>query len=96
MRFLAGEGGVRQFLDVGTGIPTANNTHEVAQSIAPDSRVVYVDYDPVVLVHARALLAGSSRGATDYIEADVRTSARISSSGIATVRRWPGSSPAST
>ena len=61
VRYLAGERGIRQFLDIGTGIPTASNTHEVAQSIAPDSRVVYVDKDPVVLAHARALLT-SSRG----------------------------------
>ena len=56
MRFLAGEAGIRQFLDIGTGIPTANNTHEVAQSVTPETRVVYVDNDPVVLSHARALL----------------------------------------
>jgi hypothetical protein len=73
VRYLAGEAGIRQFLDVGTGIPKANNTHEVAQSVAPDCRVVYVDYDPVVLAHARDLLASSPGGATDYIDADVRT-----------------------
>ncbi len=73
VRYLAGEAGIRQFLDVGTGIPAANNTHEVAQSVAPDCRVVYVDYDPVVLAHARALLVGSAEGVTDYIDADVRT-----------------------
>ncbi len=73
VRYLAGDAGIRQFLDVGTGIPAANNTHEVAQSIAPDCRVVYVDYDPVVLAHARALLASSAEGATDYVDADVRT-----------------------
>jgi hypothetical protein len=56
VRHLASEAGIRQFLDIGTGIPTANNTHEVAQSAAPESRVVYVDYDPIVLIHARALL----------------------------------------
>jgi hypothetical protein len=72
VRFLAAEAGVRQFLDIGTGIPTANNTHEVAQSAAPDCRVVYVDYDPIVLAHARALLVGSPEGATDYIDADLR------------------------
>jgi hypothetical protein len=71
VRFLAAEAGIRQFLDIGTGIPTANNTHEVAQSVAPDCRVVYVDYDPVVLAHARALLVGSPEGATDYIDADL-------------------------
>jgi hypothetical protein len=72
VRCLAGEMGIRQFLDLGTGIPTAGNTHQVAQEIAPESRVVYVDYDPVVLAHARALLASSEAGATDYIHADVR------------------------
>jgi hypothetical protein len=72
VRFPAAEAGIRQFLDVGTGIPTASNTHEVAQAIAPDCRVVYVDYDPVVLAHARALLTSSPEGATDYIDADLR------------------------
>ncbi|MEU9020131.1 SAM-dependent methyltransferase [Actinomadura sp. NPDC048394] len=72
VRFLAAERGVRQFLDIGTGIPTADNTHEVAQAAAPDSRVVYVDNDPVVLAHARALLTGSPAGATSYIDADIR------------------------
>ena len=66
------DAGVRQFLDVGTGLPTANNTHEVAQSIAPESRVVYSDHDPHVLAHARALLVGTQEGATDYIDADLR------------------------
>jgi hypothetical protein len=73
IRYLAGEAGVRQFLDVGTGIPTASNTHQVAQEVAPECRVVYVDYDPVVLAHARALLTSTPEGATDYIEADLRT-----------------------
>jgi S-adenosyl methyltransferase len=77
VRFLAGEAGIRQFLDIGTGIPAAGNTHQVAQEVAPDSRVVYVDYDPVVLAHARALLAGSPHGATDYIDADARNVAAI-------------------
>jgi hypothetical protein len=72
VRFLAGEAGIRQFLDVGTGLPTAANTHEVAQSVAPDSKIVYVDNDPLVLVHARALLTSSPEGVTDYVEADVR------------------------
>jgi hypothetical protein len=72
VRFLAAEAGIRQFLDIGTGIPTANNTHEVAQSVAPDCRVVYADYDPIVLAHARALLVGSPEGATDYVDADLR------------------------
>jgi hypothetical protein len=77
VRFLAGEAKIRQFLDVGTGLPTADNTHEVAQAIAPESRVVYADNDPMVLVHARALLIGSAEGATDYIDADVRDPDRI-------------------
>jgi O-methyltransferase involved in polyketide biosynthesis len=72
VRFLAGEAGVRQFLDIGTGIPTANNTHEVAQRVAPESRIVYVDNDPIVLSHARALLKSSPRGACAYLDADLR------------------------
>jgi hypothetical protein len=72
VRFLAAEAGIRQFLDIGTGIPAANNTHEVAQSVAPDCRVVYVDYDPVVLSHARALLTSARPGTIDYIDADLR------------------------
>ncbi|HEX6197878.1 MAG TPA: SAM-dependent methyltransferase [Jiangellaceae bacterium] len=74
---LAGEAGIRQFLDIGTGLPTANNTHEVAQRIAPASRVVYTDNDPTVLIHARALLVGTSEGSTDYIDADVHDPATI-------------------
>jgi hypothetical protein len=69
--YLAGEAGVRQYLDVGTGIPTADNTHEVAQRVAPDSRIVYVDNDPIVLAHARALLTSTPQGATAYIDADL-------------------------
>jgi SAM-dependent methyltransferase len=72
VRYLAEEAGIRQFLDIGTGIPTANNTHEVAQKVAPESRIVYVDNDPVVLAHARALLASSPQGACDYIDSDLR------------------------
>ncbi|WP_017605589.1 SAM-dependent methyltransferase [Nocardiopsis alkaliphila] len=68
---LAREEGVRQFLDVGTGLPTANNTHEVAQAAAPDSKVVYVDNDPMVLAHARALLTSTPEGSTHYIDADL-------------------------
>ena len=70
--YLAADVGVRQFLDIGTGIPTAGNTHHVAQATAPESRVVYVDYDPIVLAHARALLTSSEAGATEYIDADLR------------------------
>ena len=69
---LATEHGVRQFLDIGTGLPTADNTHDVAQRAAPESRIVYVDYDPVVLTHAQALLTSSPEGMTDYIQADLR------------------------
>jgi hypothetical protein len=72
VRYLAAEAGIRQFLDIGTGIPTAGNTHEVAQAVAPDTRVAYVDYDPLVLAYAEALLAGSEEGATDFIHADLR------------------------
>jgi hypothetical protein len=72
VRYLATEAGIRQFLDIGTGIPSANNTHEVAQSAAPDSRVVYVDNDPIVLVHARALLVSAPEGITQYVEGDLR------------------------
>jgi S-adenosyl methyltransferase len=77
VRYLAGEAGIRQFLDLGTGLPTADNTHEVAQRVAPSSRIVYVDNDPLVLVHARALLASSPEGVTDYVEADVRDTDKI-------------------
>lgn len=72
VRYLAGEVGIRQFLDIGTGLPTSNNTHEVAQSVAPECRIVYVDFDPLVLVHARALLTSTPEGATAYIDADLR------------------------
>ena len=70
--YLADEAGVRQFLDIGTGLPTANNTHEVAQRVAPDAKIVYVDNDPIVLAHARALLTSTPEGATAYIDADLR------------------------
>jgi O-methyltransferase involved in polyketide biosynthesis len=72
VRFLTSEAGIRQFLDIGTGIPTANNTHEVAQRFAPSSRIVYVDHDPVVLAHAQALLKSTPEGACAYIDADLR------------------------
>ena len=72
IRYLVVEAGVRQFLDIGTGLPTANNTHQIAQGMAPQARIVYVDNDPLVLVHARALLTSCPEGATDYVEADVR------------------------
>ena len=69
--YLAHDGGIRQFLDIGTGLPTAENTHEVAQVAAPESRIVYVDNDPMVLAHARALLTGTPQGATEYVDADL-------------------------
>jgi O-methyltransferase involved in polyketide biosynthesis len=69
--YLAGQAGIQQFLDIGTGLPTADNTHEVAQRLAPQSRIVYVDNDPLVLVHARALLTSTPEGACDYIDADL-------------------------
>lgn len=77
MAYLAAEAGLRQFLDVGTGIPTSPNVHEVVQGIAPEARVVYVDNDPIVLAHARALLTSTPEGATAYIDADLRDSAKI-------------------
>jgi O-methyltransferase involved in polyketide biosynthesis len=72
VEYLAGEAGIRQFLDIGTGLPTANNTHQVAQAVAPECHIVYVDNDPIVLTHARALLTSTPEGATDYIDADLR------------------------
>jgi O-methyltransferase involved in polyketide biosynthesis len=72
VRYLVGEAGIRQFLDIGTGLPTADNTHEVAQRVAPECRIVYVDNDPLVLAHARALLVSTPQGATEYLDADVR------------------------
>ncbi|MGK5678299.1 SAM-dependent methyltransferase [Actinoplanes sp. URMC 104] len=77
VRLLSREHGIRQFLDIGTGLPTADNTHEVAQGIAPESRVVYVDNDPLVLTHARALLTSDPRGRTAYIPADLREPEQI-------------------
>ena len=77
VRYLAGEAGIRQFLDIGTGLPSGDNVHEVAQRIAPDARIVYVDNDPIVLSHARALLTSSPAGACDYIHADLREPGKI-------------------
>jgi S-adenosyl methyltransferase len=77
VEYLAQEAGVRQFLDIGTGLPTAENTHEVAQAVAPDARIVYVDNDPIVLAHARALLDSSPEGATAYLDADIRDPEKI-------------------
>jgi S-adenosyl methyltransferase len=75
--FLAGQAGMRQFLDIGAGLPTAGSTHETALQIAPDSRVVYADNDPLVLAHARALLTGSKQGQTAYLDADLRDPGRL-------------------
>jgi hypothetical protein len=85
VRYLTAEAGIRQFLDIGTGLPSANNTHEVAQSVAPESRIVYVDNDPIVLAHARALLTSSRRGATAYIDADIRDTGKILEAAEATL-----------
>ncbi|MDG4795200.1 SAM-dependent methyltransferase [Micromonospora sp. WMMD1082] len=83
--YLTAEAGIRQFLDLGTGLPSAGNTHEVAQHVAPESRIVYVDNDPLVLAHARALLVSSPEGATDYIDADVRDPDTILARAAATL-----------
>ncbi|WP_406358430.1 SAM-dependent methyltransferase [Streptomyces sp. NBC_00658] len=72
VRYLAEECGIRQFLDIGTGLPTADNTHEVAQRVAPESRIVYADNDPIVLAHAEALLTSTQEGRTDYLDEDLR------------------------
>ncbi len=77
VHYLVAEAGIRQFLDIGTGIPTANNTHEVAQRADPSARVVYVDNDPIVLTHARALLASDPAGVTGYVDADLRDTGAI-------------------
>jgi hypothetical protein len=77
VRYLAADAGIRQFLDIGTGIPTSPNVHEVVQGVAPEARIVYVDNDPIVLSHARALLASTPQGVTDYIDADLRRPADI-------------------
>jgi hypothetical protein len=77
VRYLAGSEGIRQFLDIGTGLPTANNTHEVAQAAAPESRVVYVDNDPLVLAHARALLTSKPEGVTAYLDAELQDTGTI-------------------
>ena len=77
IRFLAGQAGVRQFLDVGTGLPTADNTHQVAQRVAPESRIVYVDNDPLVLAHARALLTSSPEGTTNYVDANMADGEKV-------------------
>ncbi len=85
VRYLTETEGIRQFLDIGTGLPTANNTHEVAQAAAPESRIVYVDNDPLVLAHARALLTSSPEGATAYLDADLRDTGKILSQAAETL-----------
>jgi S-adenosyl methyltransferase len=77
VRFMAGEAGIRQFLDIGTGLPTVDNTHEIAQRVAPDARIVYVDNDPLVLMHARALLTSHPEGVTRYVDADLHDPAAV-------------------
>ncbi len=72
VQYLAGDAQIRQFLDIGTGLPTASNTHEVAQAVASESRIVYADNDPLIMAHARALLTSTPEGATDYVHADLR------------------------
>jgi S-adenosyl methyltransferase len=85
VRWLAQDAGIRQFLDIGTGIPAPGNTHEVAQAIAPQARVVYADHDPLVLDYARSLLTSSPEGATDYLQADLRDPAAILSGAARTL-----------
>ncbi|MGI8447889.1 MAG: SAM-dependent methyltransferase [Streptosporangiaceae bacterium] len=85
VHFLAAEAGIRQFLDIGTGLPLAGNTHEVAQRVAPRSRVVYADHDPIVLAHARALLTSTPEGACAYLDADLRDTGRILREAAATL-----------
>lgn len=85
VRYLAGEAGVRQFLDLGTGLPAAGSVHEVAQAVAPQCRVVYADNDPVVLLHARALLTSGPLGATAYVDADVRDTGKVLGQAAATL-----------
>jgi len=92
VRYLVGQVGVRQFLDIGTGIPAADNTHEVAQAMARECRVVYVDNDPIVLAHARALLTSGTKGATAYLDEGLRNVGELIRSAAGTVPEWrPGS-----
>ena len=85
VHYLVAEAGIRQFLDIGTGLPAASNTHQVAQQAAPESRVVYVDNDPIVLVHAKALLTSTPEGVTAYLDADLRDTGKILSEAAATL-----------
>jgi hypothetical protein len=85
VRHLAAECGVRQFLDIGSGLPTASNTHQVAQAVAPDARIVYVDHDPIVLLHDGVVLSGTPPGACDYVDADLRDTLAILRAARATL-----------
>jgi hypothetical protein len=85
VRYLVEREGIRQFLDVGTGLPSASNTHEVAQAVAPDAKIVYVDNDPIVLAHARALLTGTPEGRTAYVGADLRDASRVLAAAAGTL-----------
>jgi hypothetical protein len=85
VRFLTAEAGIRQFLDIGTGLPSGENVHQVAQSLAPDARIVYVDNDPIVLLHAQALLKGNPEGAVAYLDADLRDPEKILASAADTL-----------
>ncbi|HEX4831533.1 MAG TPA: SAM-dependent methyltransferase [Trebonia sp.] len=85
LRFLVADAGIRQFLDIGTGLPLVGNTHEVAQAIAPECRIAYVDNDPMVLSHARALMRSAPGGAVGYVDADVRDPAGIVAGAAATL-----------
>jgi len=85
VHYLAAEAGLRQFLDIGTGLPSSNDTYEVAQRAAPGSRIVYVDNDPIVLIHAQALLTSTREGACAYVDADLRDTATILKQAAATL-----------
>jgi len=85
VRYLAGEAGIRQFLDIGSGLPSGENVHQVAQSIAPEARIVYVDNDPIVMLHAQTLLAGSPEGAVAFLDADLRNPEHIRSEAAKTL-----------
>src|ERR1700691_4670511 len=89
VRHLAANERVRQFLDVGTGLPSGNNTHDVAQAVRRDARVVYVDNDPIVLTHARALLTSSPEGATAYLDADIKNTDEVLAGAAPALRSHP-------
>src|SRR5215472_14824323 len=85
VRYLAAEAGIRQFLDIGSGLPSGENVHQVAQSVAPQARIVYVDNDPIVMLHAQTLLAGSPEGAVAFLDADLRNPEHIRSEAAKTL-----------